>query len=134
MRRADYGRKRREKEHLREDGGRGMKRFAAVLIIAAVISAAALAGFHLKRAFRDAGEAEAGSLRRRVYALEAENDALARDLARKDARAEAAIGMAEELLYYTRLVYPMKKTDIIEELASYQRDLLALLDKLREIK
>jgi hypothetical protein len=111
-----------------------VKRFAAVLIAAAVISAAALAEFHLKRAFGDAGEAEAESLRRRVYALEAENGILARDLLYMTVKNEAAIGMAEELLYYTRLVYPMKKTDIIEELASYQRDLLALLDKLREIK
>jgi hypothetical protein len=111
--------------------GAGIKHLAVALIAAVVISAAALADFHLKRSFRGA---EDEYLRQRVHALEAENAALATDLAYKAVRIEEAIGMAEDLLYYTRLAYPMEKAGIIEELAGYQRDLLALLDKLRETK
>jgi hypothetical protein len=108
-----------------------MRGFVIALAAAAAVSVFTFADFHLKKSFRGAEDED---LRQRVHALEAENDALARDLAYKAVKVKAAIGMAEDLLYYTRLVYPMKKTDIIEELASYQRDLLALLDKLREIK
>jgi hypothetical protein len=67
-----------------------------------------------------------------VYALEAENKVLEGKLLYMTAKNEEAAGMAEELLYYTRLSHPMKSADIIEELAGYQRGLLALLDKLIE--
>jgi energy-converting hydrogenase Eha subunit H len=64
--------------------------------------------------------------------IAAEYAKLKRELARVSGiNAEAAI-MAEDLLYYTRLSHPMKKEDIIEELAGYQSGLCALLDKLTE--
>jgi cell division protein FtsB len=119
-----------------------MKRFAAVLIASAAVSAAVLAGLHVKKSLAgrsaDAernGEAKAAeSLRRRVDALEAENEALAGDLRYMTAKNGEAIGMAEELLVYTRLSYPMGRENIIEQLAGYQTALIALLCKLKEIK
>jgi hypothetical protein len=118
-----------------------MKRVFTALAAAAVISSAVFAALHVKKAPVDAGRndeaaaaTEAESLLRRVYALEAENDVLARDLLYMTAKNEEAIVMAENMLVYTRLSYPMKREEIIEGLAGYQTALLALLDKLKEVK
>jgi hypothetical protein len=115
-----------------------MKRIAAALAAAAVVSLAALVA-SAKKAPVDAGRndeaaAEAEGLLRRVDALEAGNAVLARDLLYMTAKNEEAIVMAENLLVFTRLSYPMKREEIIEQLAGYQTALLALLDKLREVK
>jgi hypothetical protein len=105
-----------------------MKLYIVFLTAALLLNAAALAG-RLTNAIKAFNDAE-----RRVYALEAENDALETKLLYMAAKNEEAVGMAEDLLVYTRLSYPMKSEEIIEELASYQKALLALLDKLREVK
>jgi hypothetical protein len=114
-----------------------MRGHVIALAAAAVISLAALAEFHLQKAFVKPGgntEDSAGNLRRRIETLEAENGVLSRDLLYMTVKNEAAIGMAEDLLVYTRLSYPMRSEEIIEGMADYQRGLIALLDKLREVK
>jgi hypothetical protein len=114
-----------------------MKGLVITLLAVAVISLAALAEFHLQKGFAKTGasaEAVAGNLRRRIETLEAENEVLAGDLLYMAVKNEAAIGMAEDLLVYTRLSYPMRSEEIIEGLADYQRGLIALIDKLREVK
>jgi hypothetical protein len=114
-----------------------MKGLVITLLAAAFISLAALTEFHLQKGFAKPGasaEAVAGNLRRRIETLEAENAVLAGDLLYMTVKNEAAIGMAEDLLVYTRLSYPMRSEEIIEGMADYQRGLIALLDKLREVK
>jgi cell division protein FtsB len=114
-----------------------MKRIIVFLIIVSVISATVITVSYVKKVFDDAGrnaEIETERLHRRIYALEAENEALETKLLYMAEKTETALGMAEDLLVYTRLSYPMKSEEIIEELASYQQALLALLDKLREAK
>jgi hypothetical protein len=114
-----------------------MKGLLITLLAVAAISLAALAEFRLQKAFMKPGgstEDSSGNLRRRIETLEAENEVLAGDLLYMTVKNEAAIGMAEDLLVYTRLSYPMRSEEIIEGLADYQRGLIALIDKLREVK
>jgi hypothetical protein len=81
-----------------------------------------------------AGAADKAARMRRTRALEAYNRVLSLDLAFMAAKNEEAIEMAEGLLMRTRLAYPMKRAEIIAELAGYQAGLYALLEKLREVK
>jgi cell division protein FtsB len=110
---------------------------AAVIYVFVIAVITVTAEYRVKKAADNAGRnaaAEVERLHRRVYALEAENDALETKMLFMAEKAETAAGMAEDLLVYTRLSYPMKSEEIIEELASYQKALLALLDKLTEAK